>query len=81
MQSGKDMVIYVADTSCCGPKIHDPRSLGKPCHGRRPEEAHLPMNVSYPECNILRYWEFTARRQVARHEIVKATSKGETHAE
>ena len=59
-------VIYVAETSCCGLKIHDPRHPGKPAHANRGGEG-----PPYPECKILRYWEYGAKRQVARAEILK----------
>lgn len=65
-------VIYVADTTCCGLVVHDPRRGGVPCHGRRAgKDDHLPANDSYPTCNVLRYWEYGARRQIARAEILK----------
>ena len=68
----EDAVMYVAETSCCGLKIHDPREGGQPAHGRRKGlDDHLPANESYPACRILRYWEFRAFRQISRSEIMK----------
>lgn len=50
--------IWVVETECCGLKIHGPNDLGQPCHGRRAEDHHLPRNVSYPACKIIRYWRY-----------------------
>lgn len=72
MRLAKDMAIYVADTSCCGPVMHDPRNLGVPCHARRAgKDDHLPPTESYPACTILRYVEFRPARQISRAEIMR----------
>ena len=56
-------VVYVAETSCCGMKVHDPTWGAKPCHARRCDlDKHLPKTESYPACTIVRYWEYTAHK-------------------
>jgi len=74
--SPRHAIIWVAETECCGLKVHSPADLAKPCHARRPvEDAHLPRNDSYPACKILRYWEFRAKRSVSPAIAEKAYGK------
>jgi hypothetical protein len=61
-------VIYVAETKCCGLKIHSPYDVAKPCHGRRPGED-VNKTDSYPSCKIIRYWVYKANR------VYKATDE------
>lgn len=59
-------VIYVADTACCGLRVHNPRDAGAPAHYNQDRKT-------FETCKILRYWEYAARRQIARAEILSHT--------
>lgn len=55
-------VIYVAETSCCGLRVHDPAQLGSPAHTRIG-------GPGYESCKIVRYWKFRASRAMSRREV------------
>lgn len=49
-------VVYVAETSCCGLVIHDPRMPGVPAHHR---------GSRYESCTVVRFWEFVPKRAIS----------------
>ena len=69
----KKAVIYVAETACCGLIIHDPSTANgaKPCHPNK--TGNYP---AYVTCRIIRYWDFRAKRQVSRKQLMKAQKEG-----
>lgn len=52
-------VVYVAETKCCGFRIHHPKDLTKPCHARKSTDVD---NKPYIRCKIIRYWKCEGKK-------------------